>query len=80
MRVMNDNQTLTREEREQLKRFKEHQAQFEDRARMAGFCRWMKMRFAPATADTPRKPPVSLSAARTSKSRRSSDASQEPAD
>jgi hypothetical protein len=78
---MNDNQTLTREEREQLERFRAHQEQFDHRQMIAGFCRWMKSRFAPktiATAAAPRKAPVSLSAARTSKSRRrSSDASQE---
>jgi hypothetical protein len=80
---MNDNQTLTRDEREQLERFREHQEQFRHRRMMVGFCRWMKNRFAPATAtvDKPRQPPVSLQAARTSKSRRrSSDASQDPAD
>jgi hypothetical protein len=38
---------------------------------IAGFCRWMPMRFGtPATADKPDKPPVSLQAARTSNSRR----------
>jgi hypothetical protein len=74
---MNDNQTLTREEREQLERFREHQARFDHRALVASFCRWMAMRFGNRDIDgKPRKPPVSLSAARTSKSRRrrSSDA------
>jgi hypothetical protein len=78
--VMNDNDQMTREEREQLEQFRAHQARFEERRFYIGFCRWMKMRFAPATVDKPRQPPVSLQAARASKSRRSSDASQEPAD
>jgi hypothetical protein len=35
--------------------FKAHRELFEDRQRMASFCRWMKMRFAPDTGGKPAK-------------------------
>ena len=57
---MNDNEPPTIEEREQLERFRLHQAQFEERRMWAGYCRWMASRFGVlATADKPRKAPGS---------------------
>jgi len=49
---MNNKQKMTHEQRE-LEQFTTHREQFEDRQRNAGFCRWMKMRFAPDTVGKP---------------------------
>jgi hypothetical protein len=60
---MDDNDPLTNEEREQLERFRLHQARFKERRMWAGFSRWMASRYrgigVPGTADKPHKPPES---------------------
>src|SRR5262245_35664807 len=44
--AMNDNQPITAEEHERFERFTSHQARFQERRILAGFCRWMAQRFA----------------------------------
>jgi hypothetical protein len=64
--AMNNNERLTPEQRAKLERLRQHQAQFQHRRMIAGFCRWMASRFGsstarpegPATVDTLHKPPV----------------------